>query len=366
MLKVIDHLDTVGDWTTQDVTISINEHQDFIRSGTGVSLAIENAGISAQITRVVSVIDPYPLLSLGIWGSGEIVLTLNTHVFRFEGPTVMRAFMKIYKLPWTFDEDITSVKIEFSEGFRGIISGLYSVQPDYPLDIYNGLKELFGGIELHLGQAATAAGQTHTLLDLPNLSRYCCLRFEGTSGIETHVVKDINLNEKQCSYLSNYDGDEIVYTQTAQVYLVYLPVVGMFEQDAIIPGIAIWGFPKLPIQDDNFMTERFIGTIDGEAVIVTTEKAVAYNINVELDAHRYGELADMNQDVSRLMQKSTVWVNRERYRVDWEQMTSESSPTDPIDIIPKEVYNVEVEVRDLWQFQVVTKATTVNLSLDVV
>ena len=239
-----------------------------------------------------------------------------------------------------------------------VVSWMIASKQDLPGDILSGVKdgldavatELFG-LGIPVGKCTATAGDIQITLtgSYAMVQRYAVFYiYDPANGSEKHQLFEVNGPVGQLH--STFDGSAMLYDHTAaQVYLVITNQVGRTEQDPPLPGVVItsagtnpvhlthgfdmflrcWG-PTGPALQQEGRKQRFI--------------VLLYAVGVQEGGKAYAASV-----IRRWLSRFKVWVAGHRLDFVWTESSQPFEPGEAVELLPGEMYTVEVEVReDVW------------------
>ena len=239
-----------------------------------------------------------------------------------------------------------------------VVSWMVASKQDLPGDILTGVRdgldamatELFGrGIPV--GTCTASAGDAQITLtgSYAMVQRYAVLYvYDPVNGSERHQLLEVNGPVGQLH--STFDGSAMLYAHTnAQVYVAVTAQVGRTEQEPPLPGVVVTAAGTNPAHlSHGFDTFVRCWGPTGPAIQQEGRKqrfvVQLYAVGVQEGAKAYAAAV-----ARRWLSRFKVWVAGHRLDFIWVDDSQPFEPGEPVELLPGEMYTVEVEVReDVW------------------
>lgn len=238
-----------------------------------------------------------------------------------------------------------------------VLSGIFAVVDELPLDIYNGIvsrirrqvQDLYG-LGVRIGTATGAAGDTSISITGDNsfISRYTVVTI--TDGVNTEQHQLISGDDVTHRFGQFYDGPQLLNAYTDGEVWVNFPVeFGFVQEELAVPSIHIWGFAPTPVPFESKLEQR-IEAVQGTTFwIKQTGQLLSYSIQLEVESRWYELMAMMTTAVRRFLGQEYIWINGRKFDFTYSTESTYTEPTDPNDIFPRVTYTIELEVREeIW------------------
>jgi hypothetical protein len=390
MMTTIDHLTSGTGWTSSDPlkasVHAVNEIQDFIAGNLNTkSLILKFDGASGQYLEKV-LPSPVPMAGLA-----EMVMSVFSRRKRSYSSSRTRVSDFYYKVTFdgtrefllplgdvmhdvTFDgsgmTSVTKIRITCLHDDEDylFISEAVAVIDEYPLDIFKALQEKLGAeVDGILGAngiavatvASAAAGAKSIVLagDKYFVDKYAVCKLKDLAGEE--LIQLWEHDEKTFKISPRYSPSGLVRNYTSATLYIRVPIVyNMEEDDAHIPGIALWGVTPTPTRRDSRLEEQTdsFGT-DGSSRIYRSQ-IQTHEILLDLQA-RHDELVQfMANVVKRVLGREVLYINGRRHEVDFSGPPTAVEPTEAVQKIAKLQYSMTVEVKEKLMDRVRLPLTT--------
>lgn len=243
-------------------------------------------------------------------------------------------------------------------------SYMMAIKTANPNDIMNSLKDTLEydrerefsgvGIQLQTGLALASGDSEISLSTIPKyLKRFSKILIKDGSNSETHRVDEVEMDldgNKKLHFTNEYDGSKIINDYTsAELWLEFAIEISGDEREAVSPSINIWGFeneeqvrnPKMDTVLDTFKT-------DGTVSVRQEGGLLQYILLIDAEAESPFLISEMSKLIKNWILREILWVNGRLH--DIAQVGSSSYlNVSTIDVIPKQQYQVSLEVReDIW------------------
>ncbi len=238
-----------------------------------------------------------------------------------------------------------------------IVSGLYAVKEDQPLDVLTGIAagiaaqvaELVG-TTLVVGTVTAAAGATVLPVGpgAPWVDRYAVVRVESGGHVERHQLD--RAGDDGWTLMSTYDGPALLHAHAGAAVTLEVPVtLGSHDQEVEIPGVTVWAMdpdPLLRSSDVEQVTDSW--TASG-ARVGRVEQAVRYQVLIDCEARQNELLALVSRAVRRWLGRGRLWVNGTPHDFAWTDPARYLAPEGVVDAIRRVQYELGVEVAETRQ-----------------
>lgn len=392
MKQVVDHLDNITGWVVNSPsTIEAIGFPELIAGLNSSSLQIkfDAEDLSRVVTKPVSPsidVTNYETLVFSIWshGYGNSVQYQKPEQFAYKITLdgINEFYVPIFK---TFQdisigiEDVTSISeititALHAETDYIVISEMIAENEETNYDVLVSIKEALefettatvgDGVLIATGFSGTSG---NTSLSFPagveSLDRYTVIKIKEGATEEIHQVG--NNTETGFTMLELFDGEALVNTfSAADVYLQYPVMINPMEQEAHIPGISVWGVsPEEVFQDfkltDQYDTVKLSGEFKGRGA----GQHLEYPVLIDCEAREYDTLAKISAIVRKWIGKEILWINGRKHDIDPIGPAVEVRPTEGINIIPKNQYNMAVNVvENMFDRRNIPAVTTINTTV---
>ena len=365
MKKTIELFTGTTGWTLgSGMDVSSNGHKDFVADELGTSLIIHFPGTIGLSATKSAVVDVTGMTEIVFHTWSRYLRKLEYKVARDFAYTIDFGGGHIFYLP--FFDGFTDVAIGIN-GWTGItqvkitaltdtedwiiLSGMYAVKDEYPLDVFAGVKS---GIEAALselspsgiatGRVTCSAGdvsvQVTGVQDL--VDRMAVLRI----GSELHQIQDFD--GQSIRFTSRFDGAAMLSSHASEQAYVALPVdYGVEEKEAAIPGVTVWGMAPYPNQDEQdiaVITDTF--AIDGSVAERREIFMQEYPILIDCEARTPEVLVLLGRAVRWWSSSNKVWVNSRKHDMKYSDPPEVIEPEEGVEMYPKIQYLVRIEVHE--------------------
>lgn len=375
MQLVIDALDSVSGWTpTGTVTVhGTNTIPSHIAANQSASLIFKfpTGSTGQSVTKTLTPVDVtnYDTLVFHLWSRDRALREYRevadcSYKLSFGGAEefFIRTWsgFSIERIDISGITSISEIKFEATHNAEDylLVSYMVARADEVPVDIFRTLKTEIERIrdELHpngleIGNLTATAGATDLTLDndVGYLWRYATLKFSGGGNTETHQVKDINEGAGTFDLMSTFDGATLLNTFTAATVYLQFPVeIYQLENEIRVPGMALYGMEPERIErgnDEDLYTFAYTATgfsQDREG------KGMRWPVHIAI-ASRHLEL---NATMSRIIRVTLgrlqgLWINGEKFSIDFTDTPVESLPSEPFDVLPSLEYTVNVEFKEV-------------------
>jgi hypothetical protein len=274
-------------------------------------------------------------------------------------------------------DQIDKLRIEPLRAFESqdhlIVSNFVVCTPDYPYDILQGIREHLldvrsrrfpqGGVKA--GTVTASQGDTQITIDglVDYVERYSVVRIAGGGNEETHLL--INNNETDFELGGLYDGDSLLHDYTdADVYVLYEPILGKFEEEAVIPSITVWGFSpdsSAGVLPASRTVKEYGG---GTFTELQTGMRMSFPIQLDIYARHWQLIEEMGDMVREFLAGRELWINGRKHDFIWQGGAETTFPDDPTVQLYSVTYNLDVEVKEA-RVETLPKHTTTTTSFTV-
>lgn len=380
MKLVIDNMDSSSGWSGSGgaSVYGTNEIAPYIAGGLSASLMFQFSELNGYTEKTYGTdVSDYEEFVMYIWSrnnSYNEYRKASDFDYKIDLGSGKEFYVPIFPGFNHFVLDISSIdtidriRITALHGSTDyvLISYAVAVLDELPLDIFKGIKE---GLETRrdnltsylLGTVSGSAGDsTIDLSGLDFVSPYSTIKIDDGVNSEIHML-DKN-NEGVFSFKDLYDGSTLVNDySSASVYLHFPIEYGRETIEAIIPGIAIWGFEpeRIPV---TFDLDHYYDSWTNSGVSERKEgHYLRWPILLDCEARHDEILAHLTKIVRTFIGRKLVYINGRKFRLEFNSAPVESRPTEHFDIIPKVTYTGIIEIREeLWEKTSLPKTDTIT------
>ncbi len=350
-------------------TASVNQVPDFVADGLGASIVFYiPPGSSGKVISKSVAIDAtgYPEAVLSLWSrnlSGSDFGTPDKYPYAFSLSGTAFTYLPV----WPGFQDISfalpaaavtqvAIKVLTDQEDWIIVSGLYAILDEYPLDVLTGIQSGLQAQAARLYPAGIDTGATVTaqagdasvkLSGVPSfVDRYALLSFGG----ETHLVDEYDEATGIATFFSSWGGKAVLGAQAAVPVALQFPVQIVeptAEIDYAIPGIAFGAMAPEPILRRGNVSKVYDSLReDGSFREVMDPAILRYTILIDVEARHAELMARMNRVVREFLLSGGVWINARRHNFVFEEIPIEIEPEDPTQMIAKTQWTLKLEVRE--------------------
>lgn len=367
MTTVLDTMTDTTGWAGSGgaSVYMVNEHKEYCADWLDKSLMFKFSG--GTVTKSFASID--------VEGHDDIVLTVwsrnkgrarHTAPEDFSYKIVINGsvawYLPIHKtfhtvaVPVEDIKKIDSISITALSGADDylIVSALYAVKDEYPLDV---LKGAIGGLEAArrvlypdgvkvTGLSCSAgAREVEIGFDVPYVERYSVIRISGGSSEEYHQISE--RNGSVVRFTGNYDGKKIKHDYTNADVSLWIPVeLGRYEEEAVVPGIVVYGMAPEPD-----VTTSEVGTVidgmslDGSSRTRRELMGLRYTVLMSCESRHRVIGAVQGRIVRWMLGGNRLWINGRAHDIEFDQPPVETEPQGT-DVIAQVQYTLRVSVRE--------------------
>ena len=256
----------------------------------------------------------------------------------------------------------TITSIGFRHSLTGtqniVVSGIWAVLDELPLDIYNGMlqgmrnavTELYG-LGVRIGTVSGTAGERSITIAGNNdyVARYAVITITDGTNTEQHQL--IQGNDRAHDLGQLYDGPQLLNNFTnAEVWINFPVEFGFLQEEFAAPSIHVWGFAPSPVLRDSKLEERIEAISPTAFWSKQTGQLLLYTVQIEVESRFTDLMAMMTTAVRQFLGRERIWVNGRALDFSYTTESVYTEPTSPDDIFPRVTYNLELELREeIWQ-----------------
>lgn len=238
-----------------------------------------------------------------------------------------------------------------------VISWMVANNEDFPIDVMTGVQtglqaaflQSFGqGIAIGTVTGGAGDKQITVTGSYAFLQRYAVILISDGVNSETHQLSNVNGPVAQLE--STYDGGTLKYAHAgAQVYVSVPVQVARTEQSPPLPGIVVWSQEPEPILLGHDFQQTVICWGPSGPALLTEGRNEKWIVQIDATAVQGQAQAAAASVIRWWLSRHVVWVNGAKLEFTWRDRAEEIEPTDPVELIPKVQYTLEIEVReDVW------------------
>jgi hypothetical protein len=251
------------------------------------------------------------------------------------------------------------IKLEALHGGNDyvVISDLRIVSASLPADLLESVKV---GIERHIrspltaGQVSVKAGDREITFadEWEWLERNVVIRL----GNKRYQIKNYANNTASLGY--TYNGN-VIQEDFEGIAVVETPVeIGYYDREADLPGIALWY--NAPIPTERHAPGEYLWCIkDGAEMYMKRNGTIeSWRVSIEVAAHSPELVSIASRAVRAFLAEYTVWCHGNKLWFNWKEPTADTEPVEDFDIVPRALYQIDVEIEeDLWPERILTAGT---------
>jgi len=395
MKQIIDAFDSAAGWAGSVAGVTVhdeNEHLDFVAGGLTKSLIFhfESGSVGEYIGKTVAP-------AIDVTAYNEIVVSLwslrrSNHDYRtaadFPYILDLGAGQQFHIPAWpTFTQisiDISAItsidRIRIIANHNHddfiVMSYMVAVTDEIPADIFEAFKDGLekvrlenwpdGGPEVATLTAVVGATEVTFDGDRDFLSENAVIKIKDDTNTETHML--VNGAGATYHFSHLYDGEALLHSYTAaKVYLQYPIEFGRYAAEAILPGVAIWGFVPTPFQHTPLKDETIKAFNNNKFQFKRGGMSEAWRIVIDVEARDPENIADMTRFVRKYLSRCVVWLNGRDFDIMWQEIPVEEIPAEAVGIMPKMNYLIDIEiVEDVLSNESRVKALAATLAVNVI
>ena len=377
MKLLLDNTSSATNWSN---VRQVNEIPDYITNDFAGSLVFETAqGVVAENTSLSINVSEYDEIVCNIFVVGKEGVGF-TQKSDFHLEIIINGtgyFVPNYSIlaPVSFPLDgITTItSIGFRHNFPTteniVVSGIWAVTDEFPVDIYAGIKERLDTeisdlytYGVRIGTLSGSTGDTSVTITGDNsyVQRYAVIAVNDSSNVDFYQL--INGDERRYGIGGIYNTSLVRDYSNADVW-IYFPVdFGFLEEEIAVPSIHIWGFAPQPILFDSKADERIYAYSGDSFYVKRVGQLVEYTLQLEVTARTYEVLNMLTRAVRIFLGKEIIWVNGRQCDFTYDTNSSYIEPVDADELLPRVVYNFRIRIReDIWQR--ITRASALPATL---
>lgn len=256
-----------------------------------------------------------------------------------------------------------------------MISNMYAVKDELPVDIFQSLKEQFEydilnefGNGIFLGELTGTANDlsANIIGNIPFLDNNAKIKIVGTTTEFHHID---NFFGDEVTFTDLYDGKKLLNNHTdADVYLCFEVQYGSHNTEAVFPSIIIWGFESEPFdRGGNFDTVFDTFNLNGTVNMRTEGKLQLYSLLIDIEAKHNEIIQKLSTVVRKWISRDSLWINGRKYKIDNLGAPTFIEDTE-LNIIPKIQYKALLELREeLWTRKIkplLTQEPNINITIN--
>lgn len=370
---VIDNLTSTTGWSGTNCTISVDSWKDFTTSflESQLKFVFSDAGIATKTFTPIALKTDFQFSIVA--DTDEKInspIDYRMKVKLYDGLTSVEYYLPVDKQFRTLQFDkgnlVNIDKIEFIalEKISVMISEIITYEDQFPLDVYQGIKELLektiqeSGL-LQIGTAtATTGSKSINITNQKYLDKYSVIQI----GAEKHCIKSIDGNF--VTFLKTFDGEVMKQSYNNEPVYLNIPVQfeGRQEEDSI-PAIQMSGSfqatekeeiePYSP-ETDSHRTDGFIRTY-------TIGNTWIHSITIEAES-RHEKILEILLRILKIACNSTTmyYVNARRTELNCKEIKF-IDYADATDIISKISVECETWITERKQNKEIQKYGNLDL-----
>lgn len=236
-----------------------------------------------------------------------------------------------------------------------VVSAMYAVRDEYPLDIMTGVQR---GIEqvretlypdgLVLGTVNASAGDRSLSIEWSRdyIDRYSVVRIQNGDGDEEfHQIE--SKDSSSVRFTDLYDGATITHEHSDSVLSLWFPVeYHRYSMEAIVPGIVVFTMAPEPVLSDSEIEQVRDNRRDGTWDVRRAPQELTYPVLITCQGIGMPN-AMQNRIIRWFLASNRVWINGRLHGIEWQSAPDVVEPTDDAESIGAQVqYQLDVRVRE--------------------
>lgn len=385
MNLLIDNLDETTGWSVNGTAIiyGLNDHQQYIAGENDQSLIFGFSALNDYVEKTYGTdVSDYSEFVVHFWSQqkqSSVHKASADFSYKIDFGVGKEFLIPIWPGFGSVTFDISSIntidrmRITALHADADFIVMSYAVvtKDEFPLDIFtgmiSGLESIRDSEDTYLLGIITAT-VGDTTLDLSNLDYvddYAVVKIDDGNNSEIHQLR--RHDEGTYTFTDLYDGGTILNDYTGASIYLYFPVeFGRDTIEVILPSITVWGFEPEKI-DRTFDIQTIT---DSWTDLGAKERREGHYLRwpllIQCEARHDQILAHISTIVRKFIGRKNSYVNGKRLTLNFDGTSTETRPTQDVDIIPMISYRGVVELREeLWERTSVVKTTTINTPVEI-
>jgi hypothetical protein len=273
---------------------------------------------------------------------------IGTHSFTIIAPS-LAAQVTIPILENIEVESFTITSLHGGDDYL-LVSDLRIINTENPSDLLNAIKRgiereihstiIMGGVSVKAGDKEIVFSESWDYIE-----RNVVIRL----GRHQYQLKNIIQNTASLGY--TFDGDTILEDYEGDA-IVEIPVeVGYYDEEAELPGVAIWYGGITPTERYAPNQDRYWCTVDdSEILLMRNYPFETWDITIDVAAHSPELVAVGSTAVRRFLAQYVVWYHGIKLWFNWEEQPETIDPFAAYDLVSRVLYKFKIELQEeLWQ-----------------